>query len=220
MDRLSLDRTKAIAWILASGIVNEDVWLAGGSLRTLIDPKEEVSDYDLFFKNQEYFDRDSALINKGLVRFVKQKLTNLGFKLTFECPEGKLYTYTKPFCSVCKCFVIEEHHMHHPITNAKVQLICEYFYSSPEELLSTFDLTPCLFATDGTFLYVYKSGIKSVKKKIAELHRLTYPVSSIKRLIKYANKGYNVNAAIVSIVDNLINRTDILATDSMRIYID
>lgn len=207
--KLHSPRLNKIEWILKSGLINKDVWLAGGSLRTLIDPKEKICDYDLFFKRQEK-DIEGSKYNK--VPEVRQKLNNLGFKCTFECPEGKLYTYQKEIINM----LTEDMES----TFIKVQLICEYFYQTPEELLSTFDLSPCLFATDGKFLWTYKYAVRDVKRKVARCHKLTYPVASVKRLIKYSNKGYNVNLAIQDIVSNLIEHRDILASDSMRVYID
>lgn len=59
------------------------VWLAGGALRTMLDPTEPVSDYDLFFKNEE-----------GL-RQTRQKIESDGWRLVFKCPKGELFTYKK-----------------------------------------------------------------------------------------------------------------------------
>lgn len=206
------------AWIMTSGLINKDVWLAGGSLRTLIDPNDTICDYDLFFRE----DIRSHSIedvkwhkHKWNMSDTREKLNKLGFNCTFECPEGKLYTYEliKKVPIVGKWNSTRDEKI-------KVQLICEHFYQTPEELLSTFDLTPCLFATDGEYFWTTKLAISDVKKKIARCFKLTYPVATIKRLIKYANKGYNVNPAIQDVVSNLIEHRDILASDSMRFYID
>lgn len=200
LDPARLDKIK---WILASGIINKDVWLAGGSLRTLIDPKDEVIDYDLFFKDTGRKGR-----NEKNLAFTKVFLDNLRFNCTFECPEGKLYTYEK------------KESINQFVQAYKVQLICENFYESPEHLLSTFDLSPTYFCTDGEFLWTNKLAIKSVKNKFCELLYLTYPVSTIKRLIKYSNKGYNINSAVQGVVSNLINKKSIITNEEMRFYID
>lgn len=209
-------RLGMVQWLWDQGIVNQNVWLAGGSLRTVIDPKDKVVDYDLFFKENTFYGQTQ-------VTDTRNKLIQLGFKLTFECPEGKLYSYTLPkdWCIVCNCKV-EDHHRAEQFRGKeiKVQLICENFYQAPEHLLSEFDLTPTQFCTDGRFLWTTKRAIKAVKNKTCELVKLTYPVATINRLFKYRNKGYEINCAIQEVVSNLVGRTDILNSDSLRVYID
>lgn len=190
-----------VQWLWDQGIVNANVWLAGGSLRTVIDPKDKVCDYDLFFKENTFYGQTQ-------VTDTRNKLIQLRFKCTFECPEGKLYSY------------IKKESINQKVETYKVQLVCENFYENPVELLQTFDLTPTLFCTDGKFLWVDKRGIKAVKKKICNLVALSYPVATINRLFKYRNKGYEINCAIQEVVSNLIGRTDILNSDSLRVYID
>lgn len=225
ISKLKSRRLDKIRWLYQQGIINESVWLAGGALRTLVDPKETIVDYDLFFKYdvREHQSMD-AFWHKHLtnVTETREALTKLGFKLTFECPEGKMYTYEKSICSVCGTVEIDAGYQHtlHIFCKQKVQLICEYFYSSPEELLATFDLTPTLFCTDGTRLWCYKSGVNAVKNKQCDLHKLIYPFSTFRRIMKYSNKGYNCQTAINKFISNLIDRTSILTEDEMRIYID
>ncbi len=37
-------------------LVNDRSWLAGGALRSLVDPKEKISDYDMFFRSRRVCD--------------------------------------------------------------------------------------------------------------------------------------------------------------------
>tara|TARA_Y100000310_G_scaffold30979_1_gene29406 strand:- start:9710 stop:10444 length:735 start_codon:yes stop_codon:yes gene_type:complete len=57
--------------------------LAGGVFRYLVDPDEEIKDYDLFFQDRDAVDATQAY------------LKNLGYEMVFECPEGSLKTYAK-----------------------------------------------------------------------------------------------------------------------------
>jgi hypothetical protein len=211
LNKLKSERFRKIDYILATGLINEDVWLAGGSLRTLIDQNETICDYDLFFK-----DSINTILNYGKLNKTRNKLEILGFKLTFECPEGKLYTYTKNICPD-RIWVGNE-----VSTIIKVQLITEHFYSSPEELLSTFDLSPTYFCTDGEWLWTNKTAIKSVKKKVCSLLKLSYPISStFKRIIKYYEKGYSCLPAIETYMSNLLDSNRIQYTEeTTRRYID
>jgi hypothetical protein len=56
------------------------VWLAGGSLRTVIDPTHDVADYDLFFAN--------ARLAEGVVK----QLEIMGWTVVWQCPKGELTT--------------------------------------------------------------------------------------------------------------------------------
>lgn len=58
----------------------DNVWLAGGAIRCVFSG-ETIQDFDLFFRNRDYF--------KG----VKNRLERLNAKLIFQCPQGELHTY-------------------------------------------------------------------------------------------------------------------------------
>ena len=60
---------------------NESVVLAGGALRTLVDPTDEICDYDIF------------LLDQTKLESVKTYFENLKYNKIFECPQGKLTTY-------------------------------------------------------------------------------------------------------------------------------
>lgn len=64
--------------------LNQNIYLAGGSLRTLLKCSgEQVSDFDLFFRTFEE------------VQKLRDKLTIDDWEQTYECPLGFLYTYKK-----------------------------------------------------------------------------------------------------------------------------
>lgn len=206
LNNLRPNRFKSdMLWILAK-LINKDVWLAGGALRTLIDQNETICDYDLFFRDVHRFESKKVFDPISITRL---NLEKLGFKLTYQCPEGKLYTYEKKVSIDGK------------VNAYKVQLITEDFYSSPEELLSTFDLSPTYFCTDGEYLWTSRQAIRSVKKKVCSLLKLSYPVSTFNRIIKYYGKGYSCLPAIETYVGSLLDSNrEIFTSESMRRYID
>lgn len=61
----------------------EGLVLAGGALRTFIDPNENIEDYDLF------------VLDTNIIQSLHETLVENGYKNVFKCPEGKLYTYKK-----------------------------------------------------------------------------------------------------------------------------
>lgn len=157
---------------LELGYINSEVILAGGSLRTLFDQKDKIQDYDIYFLNLwmseenqdigDFFTPSGAQIS---VDHLKSQLLKDGFTCVFACPEGKLFTYKRG--------------------KMKVQLICEKFYNSIDDVINDFDVTPCLLATDGKFLYTYRKTIRDIRNKRINLFNLQHPVSTFKRIMKY-----------------------------------
>lgn len=139
--------------------LSENVYLAGGSLRTVLKcSAENVSDFDLFFKSFE------------AVQPLRTRLEEEGWEKVFECPKGFLYTYKK--------------------NKHKVQLICETEYPSIEELLNSFDVSACVSGYYGGLVYYSREFVRSVRTKKLRTCNVTFPVATLKRLIKYSAKGY------------------------------
>lgn len=62
-------------------IIKDGVVLAGGALRSLVDPDDSPQDYDIFFT-------DTSKIEQTKEYFLRK-----GYTKVFECPEGKLVTF-------------------------------------------------------------------------------------------------------------------------------
>lgn len=62
-------------------LVSKSVFLAGGSLQTLVNPEIQVNDYDLFFTDE------------AIAKMLRKRLDVIGADCVFECPQGELYTY-------------------------------------------------------------------------------------------------------------------------------
>jgi hypothetical protein len=164
-------------------------WLAGGAIRASFADDEEIMDYDLFFKNK--------LCAAG----ASIKLEELGYKVIFNCPEGKLTTYKKD--------------------NIKVQIITENFYSDVESLINTFDIKACRVVFDGKFIYGYYSSIRDIIKKSIKLHRVDFPAATMKRIAKYIKKGYTLdNQAIKFFIDTIYSAGFAHKDIDRRFYID
>ena len=142
--------------------------LAGGSLRTVFDDKDQINDYDLFILGNE-----GEVIDKKieLVNYLKNEYQ---YKVIFDCPKGELKTF--------KC------------GNIKVQIITleNTFYSDVFELLDSFDINASRIALQENDLYFSKKAIGDIKNKKVTLHKLTYPSATLNRMFKYKQKGYNI----------------------------
>lgn len=146
-------------------------------------------------------DYDLFFRNGLVAAKTRVEIESLGAETIFKCPEGKLTTYM--------------------LHGMKIQCITENFYPSMEELIDTFDITACRYATDGTrFISTYSAVRDTLKRKI-NLHRVDFPVASMKRIAKYANKGYVMTSKAALFFTDLIyqrgQRNEELNT---RIYID
>ena len=167
--------------------LSEDVLLAGGAIRTVLEcSNEEVSDYDFFFKTFK------------VVAELRERLVKDEWEIVFQCPEEKLFTYKKG-----------EH---------KLQLICEFEYSSMENLLNEFDMTACCGGFYNGAIYFTRPFVRAVFSKKLRIQNVTYPVATIKRLIKYEKKGYNVTQAVIDLVNSIEGKS--FDDESKRVYID
>lgn len=137
-------------------------WLAGGALRRTLLRQEPDSDFDFFFRDADQLAAFTA------------DLDWLGM--------GKLRE--------------TEHHIHYrgrvgdsalPID---VQCIRFAFYASAEEVIDSFDFTICQFAFDGINLTAGSYSLWDLGRKRLAVHRVTFPVSSMRRVLKYASQGF------------------------------
>lgn len=169
----------------------EGCWLAGGALRTLLDKDDDICDIDLFF------------YGKVQSMQVEVKLKEQGYRETFRCPKGELLTVVKEINGKV----------------SKVQLITKFYYPSQEFLISTFDIVPSCASWDGQTLVFANGWIDCVRKKLAKLQPVTYPVATIKRLIKYSMKGYFVPSADIKNMVVEINASP-LDEAALALYVD
>lgn len=60
-----------------------------------------------------------------------------------------------------------------------------------EEVLSQFDFTVCQFAYDGNLFYIYSPiCLYDLGSKGLRIHKVSYPLASMKHIQKYITKGY------------------------------
>ena len=96
----------------------------------------------------------------------------------------------------------------------EVQLIHIKFYKSPAELLDSFDFTLCQLATDGKTLWCAPYALWDIGRKRLVLHRLTYAVASVRRLLKYGAQGFTVcSGAIAQILHEAQKNPETVETE-------
>lgn len=188
-------RFNAIKAFISYGFLRENVILAGGSLRTFVDPKDCVKDFDLFFLGEEIKETKDKL---------EEEIKAKGGKKIFQCKEDELRSF-------------ELHGM-------KIQLISikNKKYSSVEHLLDSFDINASRFAlsVEGDYFYLHftRQSILDIKKKHITINVVTYPVATIKRICKFKEKGYNVTLAAKEFVQQVSKNSQEM--DLETVYVD
>lgn len=184
--------------------------IAGGVGKTIIDPSQHLKDIDLFIQFRTPFISFVRDIPNASFEAFKDEVIEwfkkAGYDTLFACPERKLFTFM------------------HPNEGIKIQLICEHPYANVDVLLNSFDFTCTRFALDKTndgeyVLYGTMQAIRDVKRRYLRIHRVTYPVATMNRIIKMARRGYDTREAVVDFVQR-VNSTVYTNEDAMRWYID
>lgn len=123
-----------------------------------------------------------------------------GYKVVFRCPKNELTTMTAA-------------------DGTKVQLITKEIYSSPQELVDSFDITACCAAWDGEVFYKHDRFVFDNINKLINFNRVDYPVATVKRLQKYIQKGFSMQSKAALDLVLMINKTE-LTEENMKFYID
>ncbi len=137
-------------------------WLAGGALRRTLLQQEPDSDFDFFFRDADQLSAFTAALDAAGLEKVRET----------------------------------EHHVHYrgrvgdsalPID---VQCIRFAFYVDAQAVIDSFDFTICQFAFDGKDLTAGLYALWDLGRKRLATHRITFPVSSMRRVLKYARQGF------------------------------
>lgn len=139
-------------------------WLAGGAIRKTLAGEVLDSDYDFFFKDEEQMKRASEF---------------LGCHANFISVKENEYN---------KCFKLFSQLDH--LKEITIQLIHFQYYETLEECLNSFDYTICQMGFDGTNLVFGDYTLYDFARKRLVVNKITYPVGSLRRLIKYTKQGF------------------------------
>jgi len=159
----ALQSTFPLVWEL---LEKSNTYLAGGLLRSMVAEEPlspEATDIDLFF-NSDY-----------TYQAVKKYLAKIdGMNKIFQCPEDKLVTFKDD------------------VTGWKYQCIAVDFYPSLFSVVNSFDFTCTCFGAHPDYFIFHKDAISDALSKNLRWNKITYPSSSMRRMMKYARKGYTM----------------------------
>ena len=148
--------------------VKDQIWVAGGAIRRTIANQPLDTDVDYFFKKGS-----KSLDFKGLLS---------------QRNENDVEVLRKT--DTATTYVVRYTNDNQQTSTIKVQEIKVDFYDSIEQLLNTFDFTICQFAYDGENLHCGDYSLHDLGRKRLVINNITYPVASLRRLIKYTQQGY------------------------------
>ena len=102
----------------------------------------------------------------------------------------------------------------------KLQIVKIGTYNSVLELISFFDFTLCQLAYDGEMLYSGEFTLFDLMRKRIVINKITYPVASLRRLIKYTNQGfYACNGCLTQFLELNANHPESIQNNRLE-YID
>lgn len=209
-------------------LTSEGPWLAGGALRKTVLGQKPDTDFDFFFKNEEQLNEFARFLeDHGNATEIQSTEHAKTYLLTVpDDPEadndvdepvliGKLTKPTKK-----QQFTADGV----PGKTAKIQLIHFKFYANAAEVIDSFDFTLCQFAFDGETLTYADFALFDAARKRLVIHKITYPVSTMRRLLKYQQQGfYACTGCLTTILSDTIQSPEltqqVLSAEALA-YID
>lgn len=145
-------------------------WVAGGAIRRTLLQEPLASDIDYFFRDEEL----KAAFVADLETRGASKVHENEHATTFNIQiDGK----GKPVV---------------------VQAITLAYYPTLEAVLDSFDFTITQFGYDGEDLVCGQFALWDLVRKKLALHKLTFGVSTVRRLIKYTRQGFTACSGVLA----------------------
>lgn len=142
-------------------------WLAGGTLRRLYEGQPFTgADFDFFFHDEE--SRED---------FNSRLVIDLNGSQQFETHNST--TFKVAFYD----------------WDITVQTVKQFYYSNPEQVISSFDFSCVQFATNGSEVVYDIHAIQDIKSKILRpcVHGLKSGSATLRRIAKFAAEGYELS---------------------------
>lgn len=171
--------------------VGNGAWCAGGAIRRTLIKQPLDSDFDFFFRSPD-----------------------------------QLAEWEKSLPSTLSLARETEHHKHWRGTlegsaiPVDVQAIRFRYYTSAEEVIDSFDYTITQFALDGEKLVTTPHALWDLGRKRLAIHRVTYPVATMRRMLKYTRQGFTAcNGSMATLLKETATTPEALASLDIA-YID
>lgn len=162
-------------------------YVCGGAVRAVIN-NEPISDFDIFFQEEKYF-KDFIERVKKIRGFIEE--------------DRQLPT--------CYSFSIKREKEIY-----KYQAVST-LYGTIETILDSFDFVCCQVGYQNNIFYYYPLAMLDIVRKRITINKISKPISTLRRLIKYSQKGYYAcTGALLEVCKQIPN----LEIDTKSLYID
>lgn len=102
----------------------------------------------------------------------------------------------------------------------KIQLI-KIYHNNAEDLIQSFDFTICMFAVgNDKILYCGDLSLFDLARKKLVVNKITYPIASLRRFLKYTNKGFHACGGAMKMFLNDIIASNPSGIENEIEYID
>ena len=158
-------------------------WIAGGAIRRTIAGDALDSDFDFFFATPEQF---SEFVD-GLESRGARKVSENEFNVSYELPA------------------------HEGQPSLKVQAIRASYTPTLEAMLETFDFSLCQCGYDGSDMVLGEWTLYDIARKRLVPGKISYGVSSLRRMLKYTKQGYTVcSGGLSSLLEQVVQNPSII----------
>lgn len=149
--------------------VQNGAWCAGGAIRRTLIKRALDSDFDFFFRDAEQLAEWEKLLPSGL-SLVRETEHHKHWK-------GRIDGSDLP---------------------VEIQAIRFRYYASAAAVIDSFDYTITQFALDGDKLVTTPYALWDLGRKRLAIHKVTYPVATMRRMLKYSNQGFTACAGCMA----------------------
>ena len=141
---------------------DNDIYLAGGAVRRVLSGNSSLeSDFDFFFASEKaHTDFVASLKDIDNAKVVRETKNSSTFKV-----------------------VVND-------TEAEINTVSIRFFESVENCIESFDFTACMFGYDGENVITTPQALWDLARRRIRVNKITYPVASLRRLIKYTKQGF------------------------------
>lgn len=149
--------------------VRNGAWCAGGAIRRTLIKQALDSDFDFFFRSAE-----------------------------------QMADWEKQLPSSLSLVRETEHHKHWKgtldgsVIPVEIQAIRFRYYESAEAVIDSFDYTITQFALEGGTLVTTPFALWDLGRKRLAIHKVTYPVATMRRMLKYTRQGFTACAGCMA----------------------
>lgn len=166
-------------------------WIAGGAVRRTLLGEPLESDVDIFFRDPEQLEAFRTFLVSRDLALVRETAHHVHYR--GDVGDGVARDY---------------------------QLIRFQFYLDAAAVIDSFDFTICQFVTDGDRLIAGETALWDLARKRLVLHRLTFPVSTMRRLLKYQKQSFYACAGCLSAILAATCQSPELQTQLDTEYVD